>query len=125
MNKIWQKNTASLQEVESFTVGLDRDLDVLLAPYDVLGSIAHVQMLGSVGLLEVAETEALVSKLREIYALVRDPAFSLEAGVEDIHSQVELLLTRMLGDAGKKIHSARSRNDQVLLDLKLFLRAEL
>jgi len=125
MNKIWQKNTASLQEVETFTVGLDRDLDVLLAPYDVLGSIAHVRMLGSVGLLETAETEALISRLREIYALVRDPAFSLEAGVEDIHSQVELLLTRMLGDAGKKIHSARSRNDQVLLDLKLFLRAEL
>ena len=125
MNKIWQVNTASLQEVETFTVGLDRDLDVLLAPYDVLGSIAHVRMLGSVGLLETGETGQLVSRLREIYALVRDPAFSLETGVEDIHSQVELLLTRMLGDAGKKIHSARSRNDQVLLDLKLFLRAEL
>lgn len=125
MEKIWQKNTASLQEVETFTVGKDRELDLLLAPYDVLGSIAHVTMLGSVGLLDASEVRVLVEKLREIHALVTEGGFTLEEGVEDIHSQVELMLTRMLGDAGKKIHSARSRNDQVLVDLKLFLRSEL
>ncbi|HTJ15002.1 MAG TPA: argininosuccinate lyase [Dinghuibacter sp.] len=125
MEKLWQKDKVSLKEVETFTVGKDRELDLLLAPYDVLGSIAHVTMLGSVGLLEAEEVDVLVGKLREIHALVSDPGFALEDGVEDIHSQVELMLTRMLGDTGKKIHSARSRNDQVLVDLKLFLRAEL
>lgn len=125
MQKIWQKDKASLKEVETFTVGQDRELDLLLAPYDVLGSIAHVTMLGSVGLLEAEEAKVLVDKLREIHILVSDPGFTLEEGAEDIHSQVEAMLTRMLGDAGKKIHSARSRNDQVLVDLKLFLRAEL
>lgn len=125
MEKLWQKDKVSLKEVETFTVGKDRELDLLLAPYDVLGSIAHVTMLGGVGLLEAGEVDVLVKKLREIHALVSEPGFVLEAGVEDIHSQVELMLTRMLGDAGKKIHSARSRNDQVLVDLKLFLRAEL
>ena len=125
MEKIWQKNTAALREVETFTVGKDRELDLLLAPYDVLGSIAHVTMLGKAALLEAGEVDLLVEKLREIYALVTDGNFTLEEGVEDIHSQVELMLTRLLGDTGKKIHSARSRNDQVLVDLKLFLRAEL
>ena len=125
MQKIWQKDKASLKEVETFTVGQDRELDLLLAPYDVLGSIAHVTMLGSVGLLEAGEARLLVDKLREIHILVSDAGFILEEGAEDIHSQVEAMLTRMLGDAGKKIHSARSRNDQVLVDLKLFLRAEL
>jgi len=125
MEKIWQKNTGSLREVETFTVGKDRELDLLLAPYDVLGSIAHVTMLGEVGLLEAGEVVLLVQKLREIYALVAEGNFTLEEGVEDIHSQVELMLTRLLGDTGKKIHSARSRNDQVLVDLKLYLRAEL
>ncbi len=125
MEKIWQKSTASLLEVERFTVGKDRELDLLLAPFDVLGSIAHVTMLGKVGLLQPVEATQLVGKLREVHALVNDGHFSMEEGVEDIHSQVELMLTRMLGDAGKKIHSARSRNDQVLVDLKLFLRSEL
>ena len=125
MEKLWQKDTVSLKEVETFTVGKDRELDLLLAPYDVLGSIAHVTMLGGVGLLEAGEVAVLVAKLREIHALVSEPGFALEEGVEDIHSQVELMLTRMLGDTGKKIHSARSRNDQVLVDLKLFLRAEI
>lgn len=125
MEKIWQKSTASLLEVERFTVGKDRELDLLLAPFDVLGSIAHVTMLGKVGLLKPEEVAQLVDKLREVHALVSDGNFSMEEGVEDIHSQVEAMLTRMLGDAGKKIHSARSRNDQVLVDLKLFLRAEL
>lgn len=125
MEKIWQKNTASLEQVETFTVGKDRELDVLLAPYDVLGSIAHVTMLGSVGLLEASEVSLLVEHLRKIYATIREGGFQMEEGVEDIHSQIEALLTRALGDAGKKIHSARSRNDQVLVDLKLYLRAEL
>ena len=125
MEKIWQKNTASLAQVEQFTVGKDRELDVLLAPYDVLGSIAHVTMLGSVGLIQPEEVPVLVSELRKIYANIRAGGFVMEEGAEDIHSQVEALLTRSLGDAGKKIHSARSRNDQVLVDLKLFLRAEL
>jgi argininosuccinate lyase len=125
MEKLWQKDKVSLKEVETFTVGKDRELDLLLAPFDVLGSIAHVTMLGSVGLLKTEEVDTLVQKLREIHVLVSEPGFTLEDGVEDIHSQVELMLTRMLGDAGKKIHSARSRNDQVLVDVKLYLRSEL
>ncbi len=122
--KLWQKSTIALTEVERFTVGQDRDFDLMLAPFDVLGSIAHVRMLATVGLLEADEAHQLVDELRKIYSRVNDPAFRLEEGVEDIHSQVELMLTRSLGDAGKKIHSARSRNDQVLVDIKLFLRNE-
>ena len=122
--KLWQKNTTALAEVERFTVGQDRDFDLMLAPFDVLGSIAHVRMLATVGLLEAVEADQLVNELRNIYSRVKDSAFRLEDGVEDIHSQVELMLTRALGDAGKKIHSARSRNDQVLVDIKLFLRDE-
>lgn len=123
--KLWQKNTTALAEVERFTVGQDRDFDLMLAPFDVLGSLAHVRMLASVGLLEAAEAAELEAELRKIYVQVQDPAFRLEEGVEDIHSQVELMLTRSLGDTGKKIHSARSRNDQVLVDIKLFLRNEI
>jgi argininosuccinate lyase len=123
--KLWQKNKIALKEVENFTVGNDRELDLYLAPFDVLGSIAHVTMLASVGLLEENEKELLVNELKEIYKQVGSSSFVLEEGVEDIHSQVELMLTQKLGDIGKKIHSARSRNDQVLVDLKLFLRNEI
>lgn len=123
--KLWQKEIAALAEVEKFTVGNDRDLDIYLAPFDVLGSLAHIKMLESVGLLTKAELELLESALKEIYQQVQRDDFKLNDGVEDIHSQVELMLTQKLGDAGKKIHSARSRNDQVLVDLKLFLRSEI
>ena len=126
MKKLWEKkSTAHTAMIESFTVGKDRELDLYLAPYDVLGSIAHVKMLGKVGLLEKKEAEVLVEGLKAIYQEVSSGTFSLEEGVEDIHSQVELLLTRRLGEVGKKIHMARSRNDQVLVDLRLFLRAEI
>jgi len=125
--KLWQKDKTALKEVEKFTVGNDRDLDLYLAPFDVLGSIAHVTMLASVGLLTVKEKDILVAELKNIYSVYSVPLAerSLDEGVEDIHSQVELLLTQKLGDVGKKIHSARSRNDQVLVDLKLFLRNEI
>ena len=123
--KLWQKNTESLKEVETFTVGKDRELDLFLAPYDVLGSLAHIKMLNSVGLLNNVELTELEKELKDIYKDIDAGNFSLEEGVEDIHSQVEFLLTKKLGDSGKKIHSARSRNDQVILDLKLFLRKEI
>jgi argininosuccinate lyase len=123
--KLWQKNTASLAEVETFTVGKDREMDLYLAPFDVLGSLAHIQMLESVGLLTKPELSSLQAELKKIYAVIEKGEFKLQDDVEDIHSQVELLLTQALGDTGKKIHSARSRNDQVLVDVKLFLRSEL
>jgi len=123
--KLWQKNTESLKEVETFTVGKDRELDMFLARYDVLGSLAHIKMLKEVGLLSAEELDELQKALKEIYKDVSERNFSLEEGVEDIHSEVEFILTQKLGDAGKKIHSARSRNDQVILDLKLFLRNEI
>jgi len=123
--KLWQKNTASLKEVEQFTVGKDREMDQYLAAFDVLGSLAHTQMLESVGLLTKEDLTQLQAALKEIYQQIQEGKFSLQDDVEDIHSQVELLLTQKLGDTGKKIHSARSRNDQVLVDVKLFLRHEL
>lgn len=123
--KLWQKNTASLKEVETFTVGKDREMDLYLARFDVLGSLAHTQMLESVNLLTKTELTILQVELKRIYALIATGGFRLQDDVEDIHSQVELLLTQALGDTGKKIHSARSRNDQVLVDVKLFLRNEL
>lgn len=123
--KLWQKNKESLKEVETFTVGKDRELDMFLARYDVLGSLAHIKMLNSVNLLTDEELNELQKALKEIYKDITEGNFSLEEGVEDIHSQVEFILTQKLGDAGKKIHSARSRNDQVILDLKLFLRNEI
>lgn len=126
--KLWQKDTAALKEVEQFTVGRDREFDQQLAPFDILGSIAHVTMLETAGLLTVAEKTALVSALRSIYRSTQPGSatpFTIQPEVEDVHSQVELLLTQQLGETGKKIHSARSRNDQVLLDVKLFLRFEL
>ncbi|HMX38049.1 MAG TPA: lyase family protein, partial [Ferruginibacter sp.] len=116
--KLWQKDKTALKEVERFTVGNDRELDTCLAPFDVLGSLAHIQMLGSVGLLTPEERALLQAALKDMYKQITEGKFVLEEGVEDVHSQVELLLTRSLGDVGKKIHSARSRNDQVLVDLK-------
>ena len=122
-SKLWEKNTEVNQEIEKFTVGRDRELDLYLARYDVLGSMAHITMLESIGLL--GEQPVLLEELRRIHADIEAGRFIIEEGVEDVHSQVELLLTRKLGDVGKKIHSGRSRNDQVLVDLKLFTRAQL
>jgi len=123
--KLWEKSTQVNAKIEAFTVGRDREMDVFLAKYDVLGSMAHIRMLQSVGLLETHELESLLVELKNIYQLAENGSFVIEEGVEDVHSQVEMLLTRKLGDMGKKIHSGRSRNDQVLLDLKLFARAEI
>jgi argininosuccinate lyase len=120
--KLWQKSIEIEPKVESFTVGKDADFDLLLAPFDILGSIAHARMLGKVGLLEPKETDLLVRELQYMLREVESGDFSIEEGVEDVHSQVELLLTRRLGAIGKKIHSGRSRNDQVLVDIKLYLR---
>lgn len=124
-NKLWEKNFEVNKEIERFTVGRDREMDMYLAKYDVLGSMAHITMLESIGLLEKDELEKLLAELRHIYQLCEDGKFSIEKDVEDVHSEVELMLTRKLGDMGKKIHSGRSRNDQVLVDLKLFTRREL
>jgi len=123
--KLWQKDVAVSRRIDTFTVGKDRELDVLLARYDVLGTLAHIQMLQTIQLLTKSELDILTAELQNIYTDIEAGNFEIEAGVEDVHSQVELMLTRTLGDLGKKIHSGRSRNDQVLLDLKLFIRAEL
>lgn len=123
--KLWEKNVQVDQEVDTFTVGKDREMDLYLAKYDVLGSMAHITMLESIGLLTKEELTVLLAELKEIYAVADSGRFVIEDGVEDVHSQVELMLTRRLGDTGKKIHSGRSRNDQVLLDLKLFTRAQI
>jgi len=123
--KLWEKNTKVNAKIEAFTVGRDREMDVFLAKYDVLGSMAHIRMLESVGLLQADELKLLLDELKNIYKLADSGQFTIEAGVEDVHSQVEMLLTKKLGDVGKKIHSGRSRNDQVLVDLKLFARAEI
>lgn len=121
-NKLWEKNVQVNAAIDRFTVGRDREMDLFLAPYDVMGSIAHITMLESIGLLTGEELGKLVYALREIYAVIEKGDFRIEDDVEDVHSQVELMLTRKLGDVGKKIHSGRSRNDQVLVDLKLFTR---
>lgn len=123
--KLWQKGKASLEEVDRFTVGKDREMDMFLARFDILGSLAHIAMLESIGLLTKPELDALSLALKELYGEVVAGRFSVEPEVEDIHSQIELLLTRKLGDVGKKIHAGRSRNDQVLVDIKLFLRSAL
>ena len=125
MNKLWQKNNKVSALVEKFTIGNDQAMDQYLAAYDVLGSIAHTTMLSEVGLLTAIEQTKLKKALVDIYQKIQAGAFTLDSGVEDIHSQVEMMLTESLGDIGKKIHSARSRNDLVLVDIKLFLRAEL
>ena len=124
-NKLWEKNFVVNREIERFTVGRDREMDLYLAKYDVLGSMAHITMLESIGLLKCDELPSLLAELKRIYAIAERGEFCIEDGVEDVHSQVELMLTRRLGDIGKKIHSGRSRNDQVLVDLKLFTRHEL
>lgn len=123
--KLWEKNVQVDQEVDRFTVGKDREMDLYLAKYDVLGSMAHITMLERIGLLTAEELQTLLAALREIYKVAESGKFVIEEGIEDVHSQVELMLTRSLGDMGKKIHSGRSRNDQVLLDLKLFTRAQI
>jgi argininosuccinate lyase len=123
--KLWQKNINVNKAVENFTVGNDRDFDLQLAPFDVYGNIAHAKMLASVGLLTNEESAALVKELQNIYKNIEQSNFKIQPEVEDIHSQIEFLLTEKLGDTGKKIHSARSRNDQVLVDVKLFLRSEI
>ena len=123
--KLWEKSTQINKDIERFTVGRDREMDLYLAKYDVLGSMAHITMLESIGLLEKDELTQLLAELKKIYSIAERGEFVIEDGVEDVHSQVELMLTRKLGDVGKKIHSGRSRNDQVLLDLKLFTRAEI
>lgn len=123
--KLWEKSTEINEKIDKYTVGHDREMDLFLAPYDVLGSIAHIRMLESVGLLHSEELNALEAELKIIFQIAENGEFVIEEGVEDVHSQVELMLTQKLGDVGKKIHSGRSRNDQVLVDLKLFTRAEI
>ncbi len=123
-NKLWEKNFEINKEIERFTVGRDREMDLYLAKYDVLGSMAHITMLESIGLLEKDELTQLTAELKSIYKICEEGKFVIEDDVEDVHSQVEMMLTRRLGDMGKKIHSGRSRNDQVLVDLKLFTRHE-
>ena len=124
--KLWQKEGFEVnKEIERFTIGKDKELDVLLAKHDVTGTLAHISMLESIGLLENTELPVLVEALRKIHSEILEGNFTIEDGIEDVHSQVELILTRRLGEMGKKIHSGRSRNDQVLLDLKLFIRTEL
>ena len=124
-SKLWEKNFEVNKEIERFTVGRDREMDLYLAKYDVLGSMAHITMLESIGLIDKEELPVLLSELKNIYELADSGKFRIEDDVEDVHSQVEMLLTRKLGDMGKKIHSGRSRNDQVLVDLKLFTRHQL
>ena len=123
--KLWEKSVQVDRDVERFTVGRDREMDLYLAPFDILGSLAHISMLQSIGLLTAEELKQLTEELRNIYRDTETGKFLIEEGVEDVHSHVELLLTRKLGDIGKKIHSGRSRNDQVLVDLKLFTRSRL
>lgn len=123
--KLWEKNVQVTDEIDRFTVGHDRELDRYLAKYDVLGSMAHVTMLHHIGLIADEELPLLLAELKQIYQRAATGDFVIEDGIEDVHSQVELMLTRRLGDVGKKIHSGRSRNDQVLLDLKLFARDKL
>ena len=121
--KLWSKdNTAISQQIEKFTVGRDKEFDDLLAKFDVQGSIAHVTMLGEVGLMTPEESALAVAELKKIAQTIEEGSFEIQEGVEDVHSQVELLLTQAIGDIGKKIHSGRSRNDQVAVDIKLFLR---
>lgn len=122
MDNLWTKNVHMAAEIERFTIGRDREMDLYLAPFDILGSMAHITMLETIGLLTADELATLLAALRRLYAQAERGEFVIEEGVEDVHSQVELMLTRELGDIGKKIHSGRSRNDQVLVDLKLFIR---
>ena len=124
-SKLWEKSVQVNHDVDNYTVGRDREMDMYLARYDVLGSLAHITMLESIGLLEENELSILTTELRNIYREIEENKFGIEDDVEDVHSQVELMLTRRLGNVGKKIHSGRSRNDQVLVDLRLFIRSEI
>lgn len=124
-SKLWEKSVQVNHDVDTYTVGHDREMDLYLSKYDVLGSLAHITMLESIGLLTADELKTLTAELRNIYKEIEDGKFQIEDGIEDVHSQVELMLTRRLGDVGKKIHSGRSRNDQVLVDLRLFIRSEI
>ncbi|WP_373521190.1 lyase family protein, partial [Aquiflexum sp.] len=121
--KLWQKDISSKKEVESFTIGRDPEFDIILAPFDVWGSMAHAIMLEKIGLLTAEELKTIKAGLKEIYLEIEKGQFQIEEGVEDVHSQVEFMLTKRYGDVGKKLHSGRSRNDQVLVDLKLYYRA--
>lgn len=123
--KLWQKNTDVNKLVETFTIGQDREMDLMLAKADVLGSLAHTRMLETIGLMTKQELELVQAELKNIFREIEQGNFTIEQGVEDVHSQVEMALTQRIGEAGKKIHSGRSRNDQVLVDLKIFLRHEL
>ena len=123
--KLWEKSVQVDKDIERYTIGRDREMDLYLAPYDVLGSMAHITMLESIGLLTRDELDILLHEMKQIYRDALEGRFVIEEGIEDVHSQVELILTRRLGDIGKKIHSGRSRNDQVLIDLKLYMRHEI
>lgn len=123
--KLWEKSVQVDKDIEKYTIGRDREMDLYLAPFDVLGSMAHITMLESIGLLTADELQMLLREMKDIYRQAESGHFEIEEGIEDVHSQVELMLTRRLGDVGKKIHSGRSRNDQVLVDLKLYMRHEL
>lgn len=123
--KLWDKGYSEDERIDKFTVGRDRELDIHLAPFDILGTMAHITMLQTIGLLEKDELGTLLTELKKIYKTAEDGTFVIEDDIEDVHSQVELMLTRALGDMGKKVHSGRSRNDQVLLDLKLYIRAQI
>ena len=123
--KLWEKSVQVDKDIERYTIGRDREMDLYLAPYDVLGSMAHITMLESIGLLTRDELDILLREMKQIYRDACEGRFVIEEGIEDVHSQVELILTRCLGDIGKKIHSGRSRNDQVLIDLKLYMRHEI
>ena len=123
--KLWEKSVQVDKDIERYTIGRDREMDLYLAPFDVLGSMAHITMLESIGLLTRDELDILLREMKQIYRDACEGRFVIEEGIEDVHSQVELILTRRLGDIGKKIHSGRSRNDQVLIDLKLYMRHEI
>ena len=124
--KLWQKDNTSVSElIEKFTIGKDKEFDLLLAKYDVQGSIAHTKMLGEVGLLSKDEVSKAIGSLQEIATEIDESRFTIDDSIEDVHSQIEYLLTKRIGDTGKKIHSGRSRNDQVAVDIKLYLRAEI
>lgn len=125
MAKLWDKGFSVDEKIEKFTVGKDRELDLFLAPYDIEGTMAHIVMLESVGLLKKEELELLLRELKSLHELAEKGEFIIEDGVEDVHSQVEFMLTKNLGEIGKKVHTGRSRNDQVLVDMKLFARAEI
>ena len=124
-SKLWEKSVKVNHDVETYTIGLDREMDLYLAPYDVIGSLAHTTMLETIGLIAPDELKIIRKELISIYHDIQNGKFTIDEGIEDVHSQIEFLLTERIGDIGKKIHSGRSRNDQVLVDLRLFMRSEI